>query len=83
MIDTAMIADSLAPVRELLAPDGADVVLIGVEKDTVKLRLKLESAECTDVCVMPRRLLETLALQMMQPLVPGLAAVSIEDPREA
>ena len=32
--------------------------------------------------LLPRPLLETLALQMMQPLVPGLTAVSIDDPRD-
>ena len=31
---------------------------------------------------LPRPMLETIALQMMQPLVPGLSAVAIDDPRE-
>lgn len=83
MIDTAATSNGLAPVRELLQPDGADIELVGVEGGTAKLKLLLENAECTDTCVMPRRLLETLALQMMQRLVPGLTAVTIDDPREA
>ena len=36
-----------------------------------------------ETSVLPRPLLETIALQMMQPLVPGLSAVAIDDPREA
>ena len=82
MIDAAKIADSLAPVRELLQPDGADIEFIGIEGKTALLRLRLESAECQTLCVMPRNLLEQLAKQIMQSRVPGLAAVSIEDPRE-
>lgn len=82
MIDPEIVAASLAPVRDLLRPDGADIEFVDVDEDVALLRLMLESAQCTDVCVMPRKLLETLALQMMQPQVPGLAAVSIKDPRE-
>lgn len=83
MLDTQIVTASLTPVRDLLRPDGADIEFVAVDQDIALLRLKLESAECSDVCVMPRKLLETLALQMMQPQVPGLAAVSIQDPREA
>jgi hypothetical protein len=82
MIDPAAATAALAPVRELLEPDGAEIELAGVEGGTARLRLRLENAECGDSCVLPRAMLETLALQMMQPLVPGLAAVSIDDPRE-
>jgi hypothetical protein len=83
MIDAATVTNGLAPVRELLQPDGAEVELIGVAGGTVRLRLSLENAECTDTCVMPRAIIETVALQLMQPLVPGLTAVVVEDPREA
>ena len=82
MIDSATATAALAPVRELLQPDGADIELAGVEGATARLRLRLESATCGDACVLPRAMLETLALQMMQPLVPGLTAVAIDDPRE-
>lgn len=82
VIDTATATAGLAPVRELLEPDGANIALLGIDGGTIRLRLLLESVECTDNCVIPRAMLETLALQMMQPLVPGLTAVNIEDPRE-
>ena len=82
MIDTSATTAALAPVRELLEPDGADIELAGVAGGMVRLRLRLENAECADTCVLPRAMLETLALQMMQPLVPGLTAVAIDDPRE-
>lgn len=83
MIDASTATSGLAPVRELLQPDGADIELVGVDGGTARLRLRLENAECTDTCVMPRPMIEMLALQMMQPLVPGLTAVVVEDPREA
>ena len=83
MIDASAATASLAPVREILEPDGADIELIGIEGGTALLRLHLENAACGDACVIPRAMLETLALQMMQPLVPGLTAVVIDDPRDA
>jgi hypothetical protein len=82
MIDAATVAVGLAPVREVLQSDGGDIELVGVDGDTARLRLVLETAGCAE-CVLPRPLLETIALQMMQPLVPGLSAVAIDDPREA
>jgi Fe-S cluster biogenesis protein NfuA len=82
MIDAATVTAGLAPVREVLQSDGGDIELVGVEGGTARLRLLLETAGCAE-CVLPRPLLETIALQMMQPLVPGLSAVAIDDPREA
>ena len=83
MIDASAAIAGLAPVREILEPDGADIELVGIDDGTVLLRLRLENAACAETCVLPRGLLETLALQMMQPLVAGLTAVIIDDPREA
>jgi hypothetical protein len=82
MIDASAASAGLAPVREILEPDGADIELVGVDGGTVLLRLRLENAACADTCVLPRALLETIALEMMQPLVAGLTAVDIDDPRE-
>jgi hypothetical protein len=83
MIDSGAATAALVPVREILEPDGADIELVGVEGGTARLRLRLENAKCADNCVLPRALLEGIALQMMQPLVPGLTAIAIDDPREA
>jgi hypothetical protein len=83
MIDPAAATAALAQVREILEPDGADIELAEVEGGTALLRLRLENAECAGTCVLPRAMLETIALQMMGPLVPGLTAVTIDDPREA
>jgi hypothetical protein len=81
MIDSAALTAGLVPVREVLQSDGGDIELVGVEGGTARLRLILETAGCAE-CVLPRPMLETIALQMMQPLVPGLSAVAIDDPRE-
>jgi predicted aspartyl protease len=72
MIDSDAVTAGLVPVREVLQSDG----------DTARLRLVLETAGCAE-CVLPRPMLEAIALQMMQPLVPGLSAVAIDDPRES
>jgi Fe-S cluster biogenesis protein NfuA len=82
VIDAATVTAGLTPVREVLQSDGGDIELVGVDGDTARLRLVLETAGCAE-CVLPRPMLETIALQMMQPLVPGLSAVAIDDPREA
>jgi hypothetical protein len=81
MIDPAAVTAGLDPVRDVLRSDGGDIEVVGVEGDTARLRLILETAGCAD-CVLPRPMLESIALQMMQPLVPGLNAVAIDDPRE-
>ncbi len=81
MIDTATATAGLAPVQEMIRLDGADLELVGVDGATARLRLVVTDASCAD-CVMPRAMLEAIALQMMQPSVPGLSAVAIDDPRE-
>jgi Fe-S cluster biogenesis protein NfuA len=81
VIDAATVTAGLTPVREVLQSDGGDIELVGVDGETARLRLVLETAGCAE-CVLPRPMLETIALQMMQPLVPGLSAVEIDDPRE-
>jgi hypothetical protein len=82
VIDTSAATAGLTPVREILQPDGADIELVGVDGGTALLRLRLEDAVCADTCVLPRAMLEAIALQMMRPLVAGLTAVAIDDPRE-
>ena len=82
MIDVAAAEAALAGVRELVAADGGDIVVAATDDDTVRLTLVLDTAECAE-CVMPRQFLETVALDMMQPLLPQLSRVDIDDPRES
>jgi Fe-S cluster biogenesis protein NfuA len=82
MIDSDEVVAGLAPVQEMIRLDGGDIVLVDVEESTAHLRLVVEGANCAE-CVLPRSLLEGVALEMMQPLVPGLTAVAIDDPRES
>ena len=81
MIDDAVVSAGLEPVQEMIRLDGADIELVAVDGTTANLRLVVTDASCAE-CVMPRAMLEAIALQMMQPRVPGLSAVSIDDPRE-
>lgn len=82
MIDHARAEAALAGVRELVAADGGDIVVASTSDDAVRLTLVLETAACAE-CVMPRAFLETVALDMMRPALPGLRAVVVDDPREA
>lgn len=71
----------LTPVRDLLRADGGDIELVGEEGGTARLRLLLEGAECAE-CVLPRPILEEIALKLLRSARPGLTSVLIEDPRE-
>ena len=68
-------------VRTLVAADGGDIVLTTIDGDTARLALVLDTAQCRE-CVMPGTFLEQVALDMLQPEVPGLAAVTVTDPRD-
>ena len=80
MIDHATADAALAPVRELIEADGGAVELTGTTADTVQIRLILDTAECAE-CVMPKPFLETVALDLLAPALPGLTGVEIDDPR--
>jgi Fe-S cluster biogenesis protein NfuA len=79
-LELATVHTALEPVRAVLQADGADLELIGVDGDVAHLRLVVADAACAE-CVLPTPLLQEVALQLMQPLAPGLAAVAIDDPR--
>jgi len=81
VIQSDEVVAGLAPVQEMIRLDGGDIQLVDVDGTTAHLRLVIEGANCAE-CVLPRQMLEGVALQMMQPLVPGLTAVAISDPRE-
>lgn len=80
MLDETTINEAIESVRSILRADGADIELVGVTDDTASLRLLIADANCAE-CVLPREMLEMVALDLMAPHVPGLRAVSIEDPR--
>lgn len=80
MLEPELTSTALEPVRSILQADGADIELVGVTDDTATLRLLIADANCAE-CVLPREMLELVALDLMTPIVPGLRAVSIEDPR--
>jgi hypothetical protein len=81
MIDTATLTPALDEVRALVQLDGGDMLLTGTDGGTVQLRLVVEGASCVE-CVMPREILEQIALDILSRSVPAVAAVTIDDPRE-
>ena len=81
VLDEATIVPALDEVRSLVQADGGDMELVGLDADTVRLRLVLAGASCEE-CVMPRDFLEQIALDVLKRNVPGVGAVSIDDPRE-
>ena len=94
---------ALEKVRELLRPDGGDILLAEADgmaangtaadgeptdsasansasDNALKLRLVVENSDCPE-CILPVDMLEPIALDIMSADLPGLASVSIIDPR--
>jgi Fe-S cluster biogenesis protein NfuA len=69
-------------IRALVQPDGSDFELVKVEGDTVHLRLLVEDATCAE-CVMPKPILEEMAVGILRRSSPEVTRVEIDDPREA
>ncbi len=80
-MDEATIAPALDELRGLVQADGADMTVTGVDGSTVNLQLVVESASCVE-CVMPREILEQIALNIFQRNGVGADTVVIDDPRE-
>ena len=59
--------------------DGADMTVTGVDGGTVNLQLVVETASCVE-CVMPREILEQVALNIFQRNGVGADTVVIDDP---
>jgi|HubBroStandDraft_6_1064221.scaffolds.fasta_scaffold2169471_2 Fe-S cluster biogenesis protein NfuA len=83
MIDQATLTPALDEVRALVQADGGDFTLVSLDQAAgqVDLLLVVEGASCEE-CVMPRDLLEQIALDMLHRQVPAVTAVTIDDPRE-
>lgn len=89
---------ALEKVRELLRPDGGDILLAedaiegdtssdtgsgtGSDTGTLKLQLVVENSDCPE-CILPVDMLEPIALNIMSADLPGLTSVAISDPRVA
>jgi hypothetical protein len=71
----------LTPVRDIIQADGGDIELVSVDGTTAHLRLLLVEAGCAE-CLLPRPMLEEVALKLLRPTAPDLTGVRIEDPRE-
>ena len=80
---------ALEKVRDLLRPDGGDILLVtagelatdgAAADDSLELQLVVENSDCPE-CILSVDMLEPIALDIMSADLPGLAHVSISDPR--
>jgi Fe-S cluster biogenesis protein NfuA len=73
----------IEPLRALVAADGGDLELVGVDRvaGAVELRLVLPDASC-QACVMPGETLAAIALDRLVPAHAGLRSVTVLDPRD-
>jgi len=81
-MDASTIAPGLDEIRGLVQADGADIMLVGIEGDAVRLQLVVETASCVE-CVMPRPFLEQISLDILRRGGVVVETVTIDDPREA
>jgi predicted metallo-beta-lactamase superfamily hydrolase len=81
VIDLSSVEHAIREVREILQLDGADLLLAHTGERDLDFQLVLESASCKE-CVMPRAYLEKLTLVKVQEVLPQVATVRIQDPRE-
>ena len=82
MIARADVDGALDEVRPLVEADGAGLVLATVDPEAgeVVLRLDLAQVSCLE-CVLPPELLHGMIADAFTRRVPGLATVTVEDPR--
>jgi hypothetical protein len=80
-MDETTITPALDELRGLVQADGADMTVTGVDGSTVNLQLVVETASCVE-CVMPREILEQVALNIFQRNGVDADTVVIDDPRE-
>lgn len=72
----------IEPLQSALNADGVDLRLTSEQGGVVRFQLTLAGANCAD-CVLPRRMLQDVVLAALQPQLPFVTAVVIDDPRES
>jgi hypothetical protein len=77
----AVLLAAIDEVRELVKADGGDMLLTSVDGGTANLQLVVENSNCVE-CIMPRDILEQIALDILERGGAGIDAVAIDDPRE-
>lgn len=78
----AVVRSAVDAARALVRSDGADLVLLASDGGRIALRLELGDAACeTGACVMPGEMLEPLVAAEIARHLPGVVAVTLDDPR--
>lgn len=80
LVRTALL-QALTAVRLSLQADHADVELVDLVSDELRLKLVIGPETCTD-CMMPAAVLEEVILMNLRDFAPAVASVRLDDPRE-
>jgi Fe-S cluster biogenesis protein NfuA len=80
--DDAEFSAAFDEIRQLIHADGGDMEIASFDGTTVTIDLVLETAHCIE-CVMPRRFLERVTLDIFRNSGVVLDAVVVNDPRDA
>ncbi len=81
MPDATTTAAALAPLREALQADGADLLVQHADADTVTVALVVRDAACAE-CILPADHLRAVIAQTLRHLYPDPTRIAVHDPRE-
>lgn len=73
---------AIGQLREGFQADGADLELVEVTEDTVRVRLIVTAETCLD-CIVPGPLLHQVIESTVQDAMPTLRRLELDDPRSA
>lgn len=75
------VSNALRGLNEILAPDGARLVVRDESARSLRLALDLADSECPE-CVLPGDLLLDIIRKRLTAADPDLADIELEDPRD-
>lgn len=67
-------------LQSTMQADGTDVELLAIEDGTARLRLVFDPDACEE-CVVPKQVMETVALRLLGGADESIKRVEIDDPR--
>ena len=71
---------ALAPLREALLADGADLLVEHADAETVTVVLQVRDARCAE-CILPTEHLRAVVEDALRHLYPGRGQITMRDPR--
>lgn len=72
---------AIAPMREAIQADGADLEVKGIDGSVAHIALVFGPEVCED-CILPKDMLQTMLLSAVKDTLPEISEIVLDDPRE-